>query len=169
MSMPSLGATLCCSTPVSHYSGVSYGRTWALGTQASVVVAHGLRCSTAWEIFPDQGSDPCLLHRQVGSNHWTTREVQPSAFYAMTQSLTSSLLAQGLCTCCSSAWDMHLPRPSYLYVLAQGSAPQRDLPCLTIISSLASPSSLCIVLLYCVLTLPFYCCVCSLPCPSTRT
>ena len=55
------------------------------------------------------------------------QEVPPSALYAMTQSLTSSWLRQGLCTCCSSAWDMHLPRLSYLYVLAQGSAPQRDL------------------------------------------
>ena len=46
----------------------------ALGTQASVVVAcglqsagsvvlaHGLSCSMACEIFPDQGSNPCPLH-----------------------------------------------------------------------------------------------------------
>ena len=29
---------------------------------ASVVVAHGLSCSTACGIFPDQGSNPCPLH-----------------------------------------------------------------------------------------------------------
>ena len=33
----------------------------------SVVVAHGLSCSAACEIFPDQGSNPCPLHWQVDS------------------------------------------------------------------------------------------------------
>ena len=33
----------------------------------SVVVAHGLSCSAACGIFPDQGSNPCLLHRQADS------------------------------------------------------------------------------------------------------
>ena len=33
----------------------------------SVVVAHGLSCSTARGIFPDQGSNPCLLHWQADS------------------------------------------------------------------------------------------------------
>ena len=34
---------------------------------SSVVVAHELSCSAACGIFPDQGSNPCLLHRQVHS------------------------------------------------------------------------------------------------------
>ena len=33
----------------------------------SVVVAHGLSCSTACGIFPDQGSNPCPLHWQADS------------------------------------------------------------------------------------------------------
>ena len=33
----------------------------------SVVVVHGLSCSTARGIFPDHGLDPCLLHWQVDS------------------------------------------------------------------------------------------------------
>ena len=33
----------------------------------SVVVAHGLSCSSACGIFPDQRSNPCLLHWQVDS------------------------------------------------------------------------------------------------------
>ena len=33
----------------------------------SVVVAHGLSCSAACEIFPDQGSNPCPLHWQADS------------------------------------------------------------------------------------------------------
>ena len=40
---------------------------WALG-HSLIVVAHGLRCSAACEIFPDQGSHLCLLHWQVGSS-----------------------------------------------------------------------------------------------------
>ena len=39
----------------------------ALGAWASVVVAHRLSCSTACGIFPDQGSNPCLLHWQADS------------------------------------------------------------------------------------------------------
>ena len=35
------------------------------GTQASVVVAHGLSCSAACGIFPGQGSNSCPLHWQV--------------------------------------------------------------------------------------------------------
>ena len=33
----------------------------------SVVVAHGLSCSAARGIFPDQGSNPCALHWQADS------------------------------------------------------------------------------------------------------
>ena len=40
---------------------------WALGAWASVIVAHGLSCSAACGIFPDQGSNLCPLHWQVDS------------------------------------------------------------------------------------------------------
>ena len=42
---------------------------WGRGSrrEGSVVVAHGLSCSAACGIFPDQGSNPCLLHWQVDS------------------------------------------------------------------------------------------------------
>ena len=33
----------------------------------SVVVAHGPSCSAAYGILPDQGSNPCALHRQADS------------------------------------------------------------------------------------------------------
>ena len=39
----------------------STGSRWA----GSVVVAHGPSCSTAYGIFPDQGSNPCPLHWQA--------------------------------------------------------------------------------------------------------
>ena len=43
--------------------------------QASVVVVHGLGCSAACGIFPDQGLNWCVSStgRQI-LNHWTTRE-----------------------------------------------------------------------------------------------
>ena len=47
---------------------------WASGAEAHglqsaglVVVGHRLSCSTAWGIFPDQGSNPCPLHWQADS------------------------------------------------------------------------------------------------------
>ena len=47
-------ASLCCGAR-------------ALGTRASVVVAHGLSGSAACGIFPDQGLNPCPLHWQASS------------------------------------------------------------------------------------------------------
>ena len=41
----------------------------------SVVVGHGRRCPVARGIFPDQGLNPCPLHWQAVSYHWTTGEV----------------------------------------------------------------------------------------------
>ena len=35
---------------------------------------HRLSCSAACRIFPDQGSNPCLLHWQTNSLPWATRE-----------------------------------------------------------------------------------------------
>ena len=51
----------------SRCAGFSSCGSRALGAQASVVVVHGLSCSAACEIFPDQGSNPCPLHWQVDS------------------------------------------------------------------------------------------------------
>ena len=65
------GATLRRGAWASHCGGFSCCRARALGTQAlvvvahglqsagSVVVAHGLSCSVASGIFRDQGSNPC--------------------------------------------------------------------------------------------------------------
>ena len=61
------GATLRCSARASHCGGFSCCGAWALGARASVVVAHGLSCSTACGIFPDQGSNPYPLHWQSDS------------------------------------------------------------------------------------------------------
>ena len=54
----------------SRCTGLSLSRPLLLrstgsGRTGSVVVAHGLSCSTACGIFPDQGSNPCPLHWQA--------------------------------------------------------------------------------------------------------
>ena len=42
---------------------------WSTGSRraGSVIVAHGPSCSVACGILPDQGSNPCPLHRQADS------------------------------------------------------------------------------------------------------
>ena len=50
-----------------HCSGFSCCRAQALGSQASVVVAHGLSCSEAHWIYWDHRLNPCPLHWQVDS------------------------------------------------------------------------------------------------------
>ena len=66
-SLQQAGATLHCGAWASHCGGLSCCRARALGVQASVVVAHGLSCSAACGILPDQGSNPCHLHWQADS------------------------------------------------------------------------------------------------------
>ena len=60
------GATLHRGARASHYRGLSL---WTTGSRraGSVIVAHGPSCSAACGIFPDQGSNPCVLHWQADS------------------------------------------------------------------------------------------------------
>ena len=76
------GLSLCCCARASHCGGFSCCKAQALGawasvvvacglsgcgSQALVVVAHGLSCSAACGILPDQGLNPCPLHLQADS------------------------------------------------------------------------------------------------------
>ena len=80
------GLLSSCGVWASPCSGFSCWGAWAVGHQASVVVAHELSgcgsqalehklssvshqlsCSMACGVFPVQGSDPCLLNWQVDS------------------------------------------------------------------------------------------------------
>ena len=61
-----VGATLHRGARASHYRGLSL-RSTGSRRAGSVFVAHGLSCSTACGIFPDQGSNLCPLHRQADS------------------------------------------------------------------------------------------------------
>ena len=56
-----------CSAWASPCCGFPCCGALAPGTQASEVVAHGLSCSTACGLFPDQGSNRSHLHWQVDS------------------------------------------------------------------------------------------------------
>ena len=51
----------------SRCAGLSLSRPLLLRTAGSVVVAHGLSCSAACGILPDQGSNPCSLQWQADS------------------------------------------------------------------------------------------------------
>lgn len=70
------GDTFHCSAWASHYGDFSCCGPSALGTRASVAVAHGLCYHAACGIFLDQDGThiPCIGRWIL--KHWTTREVQ---------------------------------------------------------------------------------------------
>ena len=71
------GSLLMCALSLVTESGVggvllSCGawlllRSTGSGCAGSMVVVHGLNCSVACAVFPDQGLIPCLLHWQADS------------------------------------------------------------------------------------------------------
>ena len=63
----SCGGGGCSGARAPHRSGFSRCGAQALGTQASVLVEHGLGCSAACGIFLDQGLNLCALHWQTDS------------------------------------------------------------------------------------------------------
>ena len=66
----------------SRCAGLSLSRPLLLRSAGSVVVAHGLSCSTACGIFPDQGSNPFPLHWQADSQP-LRHQGSPGCFYMM--------------------------------------------------------------------------------------
>ena len=61
------GLLSSCGVQASCCGGFSCFGAQALGTWASVVVAHGLSCPEACGTFLDQGSNQCPLHCKVDS------------------------------------------------------------------------------------------------------
>ena len=63
------GGFSCCGARGRGCAGFSSGSTWAprLQLPGSRAQSHGLSCSEACGIFPNQGSNPCLLHWQAAS------------------------------------------------------------------------------------------------------
>ena len=70
----------------SRCAGLSLSRPLLLRSTGSrragsVAVAHGLSCSAACGIFPDQGSNPCLLHWQADSQPLRHQGSPPQIFW----------------------------------------------------------------------------------------
>ena len=61
---------------------------WSMGSRraGSVAAAHGLSCSAACGIFLDQGSNPCPLHWQAGSQP-LRHQGSPHILFLIPQSL----------------------------------------------------------------------------------
>ena len=60
--------------------GSRLGRFQELQHTGSIVVVLGLRCSEAWGIFSDQGSNPYLLHWQVDTLPLNHQGMNPLIF-----------------------------------------------------------------------------------------
>ena len=64
-SFPTLIDPMDCSLPGSSVHGFSRQEYWSgVPLPSPTVVASGFICLMSYGIFPDQGSDPCLLHWQ---------------------------------------------------------------------------------------------------------
>ena len=63
-----IGSTLSLWCTGLLIAAASLGMEHRLQSAGSVIVTHGLSCSKACGIFPDQGSNPYLLHQQVDSS-----------------------------------------------------------------------------------------------------
>ena len=73
------GATPCCHVWASHFADFSSFRPPALGTQASVVVAHGHSCPVASPQTIDR--TPCPLYWQVDSLPLYNQGSPPTVYF----------------------------------------------------------------------------------------
>ena len=90
----------------SRCAGLSLSRPLPLRSTGSrhagsVIVAHGPNCSAACGILPDQGSNPCPLHRQADSQP-LHHQRSPVGRFLITVSI--SLLVIGLFLFSISSW-----------------------------------------------------------------
>ena len=123
--MQRAGAPLRCGVWASDCGGFSCCGAWALGTRASVVVAHRLSCSAACGIFPAQGSNPCPCIGRRILIHCATREVLIEYFYLFIYLFIYKnyliylfLAALGL-HCCTQAFSS-CSEPGLLFVVVRG-------------------------------------------------
>ena len=80
----------------------------------SIVMEHRFSCSVARGIFPDQGSNLCLLHGEVDFYHRVTREIQLWTFCPI---LIHDLSLPGIC-----------PAPTPSKSIFSGSAQVHEFP-----------------------------------------
>ena len=89
-----MGATLHRGARASHYRSLSL-RSTGSRRAGSVIAAHGPSCSAACGILPDQGTNPCPLHRQADSQP-LRHQGSPFSFSLLKKKKNSGLLLQGL-------------------------------------------------------------------------
>ena len=87
------------------------------GRAGSVVVAHGLSCSAACGIFPDQGSNPCPLHQQADSQPLRHQGSPARIFYRWYSCFLLHLIRRHMIFGCSPHWSQDWP-VGYVKVLA---------------------------------------------------
>ena len=114
-------AGLCCGTQTfsscgalaSHCHGFSGCRAQALGSWASVDVAHGPACSMACRVFPDQGSNPYPLCWQMDSHPLDHQGSPGFAFYFILLEVTQIVRgkAQRQMLLCPSFFPLPLKFP----------------------------------------------------------
>ena len=85
-----VGVTLRCGAWASQCGDFSCCRAEALGSQASIAVVHGLSCSSACGIFPDQGLNPSPMHWQVSSYPLYHQGSSPPSFPAFSFTITDT-------------------------------------------------------------------------------
>ena len=84
------GVTLHCGAWASHCGDFSCCRAQVLGSQASIAVVHGLSCSSACGIFPDQGLNPSPMRWQVNSYPLYRQGSSPPSFPAFSFTITDT-------------------------------------------------------------------------------
>ena len=109
-------------------SGFSRDSGWlrSCGSPALEHRLHGcgprVSCSAACGVFPDQGSDPCPLHRQAFLYHWTTGK--PSLFISYFVIMNVYFFKAGGGECWNQApfvllfWAQQIPGTRSAYNLA---------------------------------------------------
>ena len=123
----------------SRYAGLSPSRPLLLRSTGSrragsVVVAHGPSCSAACGIFPDQGSNPCLLHWQADSQPLRHQGSPHSILFFFNFWLCWIFtVAHGLSSCGSRALERRLMAHGLSCSTACGSSWTRDRTCVACI------------------------------------
>ena len=84
----------------------SLGAALGLWSTGSVVVAHGLNCPSACEIFLEQGADLCPLPWQAVLNRWTTREALSCLLRCVLHAVSPHVCSSGLAW---PRWSLDVP------------------------------------------------------------
>ena len=103
-------------------AAVSLVAEHGLQSAGSVIVAHGLSCSAAYGIFPDQGLNPCPQHQQADSQPLRHQGSPRSRLFLICGVTPPCELWWGTCCQNSSAWfPLYKSTPPSASVLQRNS------------------------------------------------